>query len=436
MSREYSVVEQLHKHLACISVLVLLLNSEIHRNALIKLLNETYVADDISVIKLDHLIGNISADNFISFSDDEIPPGGMRSTKALHITTRCKGYMLPGVLIDNGSVLNVLPLSTLNRLPIDSSYMKTCQNIVRAFDGTERKVMGRIEIPLLIGPNTYKVDFLVMDIRPFYNGLLGRPWIHSTGVVTLSLQQKLKLVTEGQLITINAEKDIIASVTSDVPYIENNTEAIKCSFRLLEFVNVTFIIEGGNVPVPKISKATWMSLRLMVGKGALPGRRLGKYLHGRVEVLGLVDKRDRFGLGHRPNAKQRKEEVKRKQERRMARLSWAEIHWFLWVFFRTNNRSPDIHVMSNAAMDPELPCARDMCLEGSQDFIDDGDCSLSPDLLRMVEWEEKLILAHKETIENVILEEGKEVKIGTCINEETRQNLVKLLLQFKDVFTW
>ncbi|KAA3460740.1 hypothetical protein EPI10_027374 [Gossypium australe] len=106
------------------------------------------------------------------------------------------------VLIDNRSALNVLPLSTLNRLPIDSSHMKTCQNIVRAFDGTERKVMGRIEIPLLIDPNTYEVDLLVMDINPSYKCLLRRPWIHTAGAVPSSLHQKLKLV---------AEEDIIAS---------------------------------------------------------------------------------------------------------------------------------------------------------------------------------------------------------------------------------
>ncbi|KAA3483107.1 hypothetical protein EPI10_005303 [Gossypium australe] len=82
---------------------------------------------------------------------------GMGSTKALHITTSYKGYTLPGVLIDNGSALNVLPLSTLNKLPVDSSHMKTCQNIIRAFDGTERRVMRRIEIPLLIGLNRYEL---------------------------------------------------------------------------------------------------------------------------------------------------------------------------------------------------------------------------------------------------------------------------------------
>ncbi|XP_052877223.1 uncharacterized protein LOC108472150 [Gossypium arboreum] len=169
---EYSVVKQLRKQSARVSVLALLLSSKVHRDALMKVLNETYVTHDVSVNKLDRLVNNISADNFIYFNDDEIPLRARGSTKVLHITTRCKGYTLPSVLVDNGSALNVLPLSTLNRLPIDDSHMKTYQHVVRAFDGTERMVIGRIDTPLEIGPNIYEVDFLVMDIKHSYNCLL------------------------------------------------------------------------------------------------------------------------------------------------------------------------------------------------------------------------------------------------------------------------
>ncbi|XP_016676582.1 uncharacterized protein [Gossypium hirsutum] len=257
---EHSIVEQLRKQPARISVLALLLSSEVHRQALMMVLNETYVTNDISVNKLDRLVSNISDDNFIYFKDDEIPLGGMGSAKALHITTRCKGYTLPSVLIDNGSALNVMPLSTL----------------MRAFDGTERKVMERIDIPLMIGPNTCEVDFLVMDIKPSYNYLLGRPWIHSAGAVPSSLHQKLKLVADGRLVTINAEEDIIATVTSDAPYVEANEEAIECSFHSLEFVNATFVSEGNEVPVPRISKTTRIGLQMTVGKGVFPGKRLGR----------------------------------------------------------------------------------------------------------------------------------------------------------------
>ncbi|XP_016747380.1 uncharacterized protein [Gossypium hirsutum] len=332
---EYSVVEQLHKQPARIYVLALLLSSEVHRNALMKVLNETYVASDISVNQLDRLVNNINADNFIFFNDDEIPTGGMGSTKALHITTRCKWYMLPRVLTDNRSALNVLPLSTLNRIPMDSSHMKTCQNVVRAFDGIERKVLGRIEIPFLIGPNTYGVDFIVMDIKPSYNCLLGRPWIHSAGAVPSSLHQKLKLVSEGRLVTINAKEGIIASITSSTLYVETDEEAMECSFWTLEFVNATFIVEGNRIPVPKISKTTIMGLQLMVRRGAVLGKGLGRYLQGGVEAPVMKEK------------------------------------------------SPDINDMNDAVSDLESPFEQDMCLKGSHDSEDDVDCDVSPDLLRM-----------------------------------------------------
>ncbi|KAA3465100.1 RNA-directed DNA polymerase-like protein [Gossypium australe] len=52
----------------------------------------------------------------------------------------------------------------------------------------------------------------------------------------------------------------------------------------------------------------------------------------------------------------------------------------------------------------EIP--QDMCLDEHQDFEDDRDCNLSPDLLKMVEQEEKQILPHKESVE---IEECKDL---------------------------
>ncbi|XP_052874528.1 uncharacterized protein LOC128280419 [Gossypium arboreum] len=230
----YSMVEQLRRQSARISVLALLLSSEVHRDALMKVLNETYVTHDISVSKLDRLVNNIIADNFIYFNDDKIPPGG-------------------------------------RGLPNDGSHMKTCQNVVRAFDGTERKLMGKIDIPLEIGPR--------------------RPWIHSAGAVPSSLHQKLKLV------------------------------------RMDEFVNATFISEGSELPVPKIARATRMALQMMVGKGALPGRGLREYLQRGTQISELKKKRDRFGLGFKPDYKQRRKEVEKRQERKRARLNGREVEW-------------------------------------------------------------------------------------------------------------
>ncbi|XP_017984304.1 PREDICTED: uncharacterized protein LOC108663599 [Theobroma cacao] len=73
---EYSVVEQLTRMPARISLLSLLLNSKANRNVLLKVLNQAYVAQDISMEKLDHIVGNITVGNFIAFNDEEISSGG------------------------------------------------------------------------------------------------------------------------------------------------------------------------------------------------------------------------------------------------------------------------------------------------------------------------------------------------------------------------
>ena len=142
------MVEQLNKTLARISLVSLLTSFKPHRDALIKVLNQAYVVHNISVDKLDHLVGNIVMENFISFSDDEIPSNGQGSIKALYIRTKIKDRILPKVLIDNGFSLNVMPMTTLSRLPVDVSYMKMSHTVVRAFDGTRKKVIGEIELAI------------------------------------------------------------------------------------------------------------------------------------------------------------------------------------------------------------------------------------------------------------------------------------------------
>ena len=56
--------------------------------------------------------------------------------------------MLARVLIDNGSSLNVMPKSTMDKLDVDCSYMKPSSTLVRAFDGSKKEVLGEMEFPI------------------------------------------------------------------------------------------------------------------------------------------------------------------------------------------------------------------------------------------------------------------------------------------------
>ena len=66
-----------------------------------------------------------------------------------------------------------------------------------------------------------------MDINPAYSCLLGRPWIHSIGVVPSTVHQKLKFVVEGQLIIVSGEEDILVSCPSSTPYVKAAEESLE-----------------------------------------------------------------------------------------------------------------------------------------------------------------------------------------------------------------
>ena len=112
-------------------------------------------------------------------------------------------HFISRVLIDNGSSLNVMPKTTLNKLPTKGIHLHPSTMVVRAFDGSWREVVGEVELPVQVGPCTFQVVFQVMDISSAYSCLLGRPWIHTAGVVPLTLHQKLKFIIDDKLIIVS-----------------------------------------------------------------------------------------------------------------------------------------------------------------------------------------------------------------------------------------
>ncbi|XP_006582598.1 uncharacterized protein [Glycine max] len=194
---------------ARVSLLELLMSFEPHRALLVKVLNEAHVAQDISVEGFGGIVNNITANNYLTFAEEEIPTEGRGHNRALHVSVKCMEHVMAKVLIDNGSSLNVMPKSTLEKFPFNASHLRSNSMVVRAFDGSRREVRGEIDLPVQIGPHTCQVTFRVMDINPAYSCLLGRPWIHSVGVVPSTLHQKLKFVVEGHLVIVSGEEDVL-----------------------------------------------------------------------------------------------------------------------------------------------------------------------------------------------------------------------------------
>ena len=148
----------------------------------------------------------------IVFFDDDFPPEGLGHICPLYISVACSGHRVLIVLLDNGSTLNVYPLATTIALGFSPSNFGPSTQTVRAYDGTQRTVMGIITTHVMIGPVRYSVLFQVLKIQSSFNLLLGCPWIHEADAIPSSLHQKVKFIHEGRVISIQFDRDIIVSI--------------------------------------------------------------------------------------------------------------------------------------------------------------------------------------------------------------------------------
>ncbi|XP_075663100.1 uncharacterized protein LOC142632610 [Castanea sativa] len=133
------------------------------------------------------MVSMVLATNQISFTDDELPPEGREHTLPMYIMVKCEDMIVFRVLIDNGLVLNVCPMSTIEHLNEDTSLIRSTAIIIRAFDGPLQEVQAEIELAIGIGPWSFMIIFQVIKVDSPYNILLGRPWLHATGVVASTL---------------------------------------------------------------------------------------------------------------------------------------------------------------------------------------------------------------------------------------------------------
>jgi len=107
---EYKVVDQLLQTPSKISIMSLLLNSDAHREALMKVLNQAYVDHDVTLGQFGNIVGNVTACNDLGFNGEDLPTEGKNHNLALHISVNCKSDSISNVLIDIGSSLNVMPM--------------------------------------------------------------------------------------------------------------------------------------------------------------------------------------------------------------------------------------------------------------------------------------------------------------------------------------
>nr|XP_025885529.1 uncharacterized protein LOC104645638 [Solanum lycopersicum] len=284
--KDYFIVKHLEKTPAQISVWALLMSSWSHRQALMKALDDTYVPSGTSSDNVAAMIHQVIRGHLISFCDDELPAEGRAHNKTLHINVICRGKVINRVLVDDGSGLNICPLSTLKQLRFDLGKLEQNQVNVRVFDGMQRDTLGAVNLTIQMGPAEFEAKFQVLDIDTSYNFLLGRPFIHAAGAVPSTLHQMINLVWKNEELVIHGEK---GQSGRQVPVSDETPQG--SDFYTVELVNATDEGLAPQNPMPAVYK---MIATVMLQSGFKPGFGLGRNAQRIIEPVPILATGSRY----------------------------------------------------------------------------------------------------------------------------------------------
>ena len=91
-------------------------------------LYDTYVPVGTRSDNVEAMINNVIRGHRITFCDKEFPFEGRSHNKALNITIVCREKVVNRVLVDEGSGLNIFPLSMLTQLRFDLGKLEHNQS--------------------------------------------------------------------------------------------------------------------------------------------------------------------------------------------------------------------------------------------------------------------------------------------------------------------
>ena len=138
----------------------------------------------------------------LSFSDVDKQGTIQPHDDALVVTLRIGGYDVKKVMIDQGSATEIMYPDVYKGLGLKTENLTTYSSPLVSFEGKMVDPKGQIRLPMQVGTDVVKVDFIVVDAFSPYTAIMGKPWLHSLGAVSSTLYQKVKYPSRDQVLEI------------------------------------------------------------------------------------------------------------------------------------------------------------------------------------------------------------------------------------------
>ena len=114
----------------------------------------------------------------ISFSENDTQRLHGPHDDALIIELEVGNCIIARILIDGGSLVDVIFKTTLDKMNIKEAEIKHRLNQLSEFNSEITPSLGVIKLPVRAGDVNCMVEFTVLDCPSPFNIILGRPWIH------------------------------------------------------------------------------------------------------------------------------------------------------------------------------------------------------------------------------------------------------------------
>ena len=134
----------------------------------------------------------------LSFSDADKLEAIQPYDDALVVTFRIGRYDVKKVMVDQGNAAKIMYPNLYKGLSLKHEDLETYNSPLVSFEGKMVVPKGQIRLLVLAGEDVVKVDFIVVNAFFPYTAVMGRPWLHSLGAVSLTLHQKVKYPSGGQ----------------------------------------------------------------------------------------------------------------------------------------------------------------------------------------------------------------------------------------------
>ena len=95
------------------------------------------------------------------------------------------------VLVDSGSLVDLLQMSTYKQMAYSPSALENPWHLLSKFNGATTPSLGDVVLPVQASPIILNIQFSVVNDLSPYNAIMGHAWLHRMKVIPSTYHRKV-----------------------------------------------------------------------------------------------------------------------------------------------------------------------------------------------------------------------------------------------------